>query len=77
MKLDGAPVVAVLAGGDPQVEAWRVPRDSLLGYRIEGVGRIFDPTREKGYDLLGATLLAHFRLPADGSLRVFDTADRP
>lgn len=70
-------VVAALSGGDPAVEAWRAPRDHLQGFRVAGVGRVFDPAREKGYGGMAAALRQQFEVPAGVEMRVFDTADRP
>ncbi|MCB9541805.1 MAG: hypothetical protein H6703_05080 [Myxococcales bacterium] len=70
-------VVAALSGGDPAVEAWRAPRDHLQGFRVAGVGRVFDPAREKGYGGMAAALRAQFGVAEGVEMRVFDTADRP
>lgn len=75
VKLPG-PVVAALPGGRPDVEAFKRETEHLKGFRVEGVGRVFDPDREKGYGGTATALRRAFELP-EGPMRVFDAADRP
>lgn len=78
VKLPG-PVVAALPGGRPDIEAYRRERaeSDLRGFVVEGVGRVFDPAREKGYGGTAQALRKHFGLAEGAPMRVFDAADRP
>ena len=75
VKLPGN-VVAALPGGRPDVESFKRTTEHLQGFRVEGVGRMFDPDAAKGYGGTAAALRRAFALP-DGPFRVFDAADRP
>ncbi len=78
VKLAGAGVVVVLPADRADVMAWRArTHDTLDGFAIGGVGRVFDPDLEKGYGGTGQALRRLFGLPPDAALRVFDAADRP
>lgn len=74
VKLDSdLDVLAALAAADPEVRKYQARRGSLLGMRIDGVGRIFEPGKEKGYDAMNKALRHQFKL-ADRKVMVFDTA---
>lgn len=76
VKLPGA-VVAALPGGRPDVETFKRESDHLKGFRVEGVGRVFDPLQEKGYEGTGNALRQKFGIAADAPMRMFDASDRP
>lgn len=76
-KLDSKyDILVALSAADPAVRKYHARRGSLLGYRIDGVGRVFDPRKEKGYDFTNKALRHQFKL-GDRKMVVFDTAAKP
>lgn len=69
-------VLVALPAADPEVRKYQARRSSLLGYRVDGVGRIFEPRKEKGYDAMNKALRHEFKV-GDRKLLVFDTQARP
>ncbi len=77
-KLHGADVVVALQARQPEVFKWHQTHDeSLLGYQVDGIGRLFDVDRERGYDGMGKALRKTIGLQPDSQLFVFDTGDVP
>ena len=77
VKLDSDyDVLAALPAADPEVRKYQARRTSLLGYRVDGVGRVFEPRKEKGYDAMNKALRHKFNV-GDRKLLVFDTQARP
>ena len=73
VKLDSDyDVLAALPAADAEVRKYQARRTSLLGFRIDGVGRIFDPRKEKGYDAMNKALRHKFNV-GDRKMLVFDT----
>lgn len=77
VKLDSDFIVlAALSASDAAVRKHQARRGSLLGYRVDGVGRVFDPRKEKGYDAMNKALRHQFKL-GEQKMVVFDTAAQP
>ncbi|MCA9527122.1 MAG: hypothetical protein KC549_12590, partial [Myxococcales bacterium] len=77
VKLDGDRVFAVIAADRPDVVKHRERQGSLLGFDVEGAGRMIDPDREPGYAATARTLRLKFGVPEGEPMRVFDTTDTP
>lgn len=77
VKLDSEyDVLAALPAADAEVRKYQARRTSLLGFRVDGVGRVFDPRKEKGYDAMNKALRHQFKM-GDRKLLVFDTQAKP
>ena len=75
VKLDGAAAVAILEGSDPAVFDWYERHgESLLGFRVEATGRLFDADQEKGYRGMGQALRGKLGIAPDAQLWMFDAA---
>ncbi|MGK0362648.1 MAG: hypothetical protein ACI9U2_004969 [Bradymonadia bacterium] len=73
VKLDSDyTVLAALPAADVAVRKYQARRTSLLGYRVDGIGRVFDPRKEKGYDAMNKALRHQFNV-GDRKMLVFDT----
>lgn len=77
VKLDSKyDVLAALSAADPAIRKYQARRGSLLGMEVNGVGRVFDPRKEKGYDVMNKALRHKFGF-GDRKVMVFDTAAKP
>ncbi len=78
VKLHGADVVVALPASRADVFKWHQSHEeSLLGFQIDGVGRLFDPDLERGYGGMGKALRKTLGVSPDRHIWVFDTGDAP
>lgn len=76
VKLFGDTVFAVVPA-DRDVIGYRLKHQGLVGYEVEGVGRMFDPDAIEGYADTARTLRLKFSVGSDKPIRIFDTTDDP
>lgn len=77
-KLHGANVVVAFPADRPEVFKWHAAHlETLLGYPVDTVGRMFDADQEKGYSGMGTALRKKLGIPAGAQLWVFDIGDVP
>ncbi len=78
VKLKGADVVAILPADQAEPYAWYVGHgDSLKGFAVSGVGKVFDAMQEQGYGGLGKGLRKTLGMGEGRQLWMFDTQDQP
>lgn len=74
VRLNDAPVIAILPGGDAAVHAWYAAHDeSMTGYGFTTRGHLINPDADVGYRGLGKGLRKKFGMPPDAALWLFDT----
>lgn len=77
VKLAGDKVFAVLAGDRRDVVNYRDRKSSLVGFRLDEVGRILNPDAMMGYEGTARTLRLKYSIPDSTPIRLFDTTDDP
>jgi hypothetical protein len=77
VKLAGDKVYAVLAGDRDDVYRFYRRKDTLLGFEIDTVGHLFDPSADERYESLDRGLRSYFSIPDSEAIRVFNTTATP
>lgn len=77
VQLRGGDVFAILPAHEPEVADYYTRHDTLSGFEVSGVGRVFDPDPTPGYRGLALALRKKFDVPATAVVRLFDTEDQP
>ena len=77
VKLAGDQVYAVLAGDRDDVYRYYRRKDTLLGFNIDGVGHLFDPSADERYESLDRGLRSYFAIPDTQKVMVFNTTATP